>query len=437
MAFIVTAQGGLIKITGHTYPIEEAASSLNATTGANDTVIIYDEDEKTPKTNAVYTDYTIDGVTGTTLGSAEAVADAIGTLIGTIVSGTISGTVDTNLIEVDGNAVNTSSGNADAGTQVVAIATDDVNLAAINVSTASIDTDTTTIAGDTTSLDTKIPAQGAALTASSTPVNIASDQTVPVSAASLPLPTGAATEATLSSVDSDTTTIAGDTTSIDGKLPTTLGQKAKAASLAVTLASDEDNINVDVASSVLPTGAATEATLSTIDTDTGNIATDTSTIAGAVSGSEMQVDVVASLPAGTNNIGDVDVATQPARDNATDTITASLDTSAIMDDTTSLTPKFAIINASTSGNNTLIAAVVGKKIRVLSYTFITGAAVNVRFEDGAAGTALTGIMEHGVNGGQSVSFSPVGHFETTANTLLNLELSGAVSVDGHITYVEV
>lgn len=35
------------------------------------------------------------------------------------------------------------------------------------------------------------------------------------------------------------------------------------------------------------------------------------TIAGAVSGSEMQVDIVASLPAGTNNIGDVDVLTMP------------------------------------------------------------------------------------------------------------------------------
>lgn len=35
------------------------------------------------------------------------------------------------------------------------------------------------------------------------------------------------------------------------------------------------------------------------------------TIAGAVSGTEMQVDVVAALPAGTNNIGDVDVLTIP------------------------------------------------------------------------------------------------------------------------------
>lgn len=36
------------------------------------------------------------------------------------------------------------------------------------------------------------------------------------------------------------------------------------------------------------------------------------TIAGAVAGTEMQVDIVAALPAGTNNIGDVDVATLPS-----------------------------------------------------------------------------------------------------------------------------
>ena len=71
----------------------------------------------------------------------------------------------------------------------------------VNTELDSQSTDLSTIAGDTTSLDSKMPAQGAAVTAASTPVNIASDQTVPVSAASLPLPSGAATEATLSSLD--------------------------------------------------------------------------------------------------------------------------------------------------------------------------------------------------------------------------------------------
>jgi hypothetical protein len=107
----------------------------------------------------------------------------------------------------------------------------------VALSTLATQATAAVIAGDTTSLDAKVPAQGSALTAASLPVNIASDQTVPVSAASLPLPTGAATEATLATIDADT-----------------------------------------------------------------------SALAGTVSGTELQVDIVASLPAGTNNIGDVDIA---------------------------------------------------------------------------------------------------------------------------------
>lgn len=148
---------------------------------------------------------------------------------------------------------------------------------------------------------------------------------------------------------------------------------------------------------------------------------DITTIAGAISGTEMQADVL----------------TQPARDNATDTITASLDTAAIMNDTTALTPKFAAIDVTTSGNNTIVSAVSTKKIRVLAYVLVASAAVTVRFEDGAGGTALTGQMQLAANGGVSSGFCPVGFFETSATTLLNLELSGATSVDGHVVYVEV
>lgn len=54
------------------------------------------------------------------------------------------------------------------------------------------------------------------------------------------------------------------------------------------------------------------ALLGTIDADTGGILTAVQLIDNAISGSEMQVDVVAALPAGTNNIGDVDVLTMPA-----------------------------------------------------------------------------------------------------------------------------
>lgn len=74
-----------------------------------------------------------------------------------------------------------------------------------------------------------------------------------------------------------------------------------------------NGLSVDVKAAVLPTGASTsakqdtiighvdgiEGLLTTIDTDTGSIATSATTLAGAVSGSEMQVDIVSSaLPTG-------------------------------------------------------------------------------------------------------------------------------------------
>lgn len=57
---------------------------------------------------------------------------------------------------------------------------------------------------------------------------------------------GAATEATLSSIDGKDFATETSLSSVDGKLPATLGQKTKAASLAVTLASDEDALGVSI-----------------------------------------------------------------------------------------------------------------------------------------------------------------------------------------------
>ena len=99
--------------------------------------------------------------------------------------------------------------------------------------------------------------------------------------------------------------------------------------------------------------------------------------------------------------------------------------------------KRAAIDAASSGNNTLVAAVTGKKIRVLALTAtMTGTAVTIRFEDGASGTALTGQMQPTQGQTLTLPFNPVGWFETTAATLLNMELGGAQSVDGVLVYIE-
>ena len=99
--------------------------------------------------------------------------------------------------------------------------------------------------------------------------------------------------------------------------------------------------------------------------------------------------------------------------------------------------KRAAMEAAASGNNTLVAAVTGKKIRVLALAItMTGTAVTIRFEDGAGGTALTGQMQPTQGQTVTLPFNPVGWFETSAATLLNLELGGAQSVDGVLVYIE-
>ena len=118
------------------------------------------------------------------------------------------------------------------------------------------------------------------------------------------LPSGAATSALQTAGNNILTTIDSDTSSLAGAISGTEMQVDVVASLPA----GSNNIgDVDVLSSALPTGAATSALQTSSEALLTTIDADTSTLAGAVSGTEMQVDVVASLPAGSNNIGDVDV----------------------------------------------------------------------------------------------------------------------------------
>ena len=99
--------------------------------------------------------------------------------------------------------------------------------------------------------------------------------------------------------------------------------------------------------------------------------------------------------------------------------------------------KYAATAVAASGDNTLVAAVSGKKIRVLSLVLLSTAKQTVAFESGASGTALTGDMEIDANTPLVLPFNPEGWFETAAAALLNLELPGADAVTGCLSYVEV
>lgn len=104
---------------------------------------------------------------------------------------------------------------------------------------------------------------------------------------------------------------------------------------------------------------------------------------------------------------------------------------------TIVTPKFAALAISSSGNTTVIAAVTSKKIRVLAIAFMSAGTVNLKFQTGTGGTDLTGLFYMVANTGAALPFNPAGWFETGSGVLLNANLSAAIAVGGCITYIEV
>lgn len=114
------------------------------------------------------------------------------------------------------------------------------------------------------------------------------------------------------------------------------------------------------------------------------------------------------------------------------------ETSSIYNGATALTPKFKVISASSSGANTVVAAVTSKKIRVLAWDVKVNAAVNFKWQSHVTPTDLTGLYYNSGQGdGVARAFCPVGYFETVAGEALDINLSGAVAVGGVLTYVEV
>jgi hypothetical protein len=116
------------------------------------------------------------------------------------------------------------------------------------------------------------------------------------------------------------------------------------------------------------------------------------------------------------------------------TVNVAQDTSVIKNGSASLTPKFATISSTGSGDT--VALVATKKIRVLSLFLLVAGATTVKFQSGAS-TDKTGAMAFPANGGISLPFNPAGHFETAAGEKLNHVLGSSVAIAGALTYVEV
>tara|TARA_R110000868_G_scaffold36969_2_gene130845 strand:- start:7952 stop:8275 length:324 start_codon:yes stop_codon:yes gene_type:complete len=99
---------------------------------------------------------------------------------------------------------------------------------------------------------------------------------------------------------------------------------------------------------------------------------------------------------------------------------------------------YAVINASSLGANTIVAAVAGASIEVIQYTLIAPSNNIVTWKSNT--TALSGPMEFstgenitavsGASSYQTINFL----FKTAASEALILTLGSAAQVSGHLTY---
>ena len=173
-------------------------------------------------------------------------------------------------------------------TKLDTIATNTANIK-ISTDSVNLNVDTLEALGGTTNtklteidavLDTLKTDTAAIKTAVEILDNAISGSEMQVDIVSSALPTGGATETTLSAAEVH------------------LGNIETAVQLLDNAISGSE-MQVDVVSSALPSGAATESTLSAAEVHLGNIETSLAQLDDAISGSEMQVDVVSSaLPTG-------------------------------------------------------------------------------------------------------------------------------------------
>lgn len=98
--------------------------------------------------------------------------------------------------------------------------------------------------------------------------------------------------------------------------------------------------------------------------------------------------------------------------------------------------KYAAIAATTtSGDNTIVAAVSGKRIVVLNYTCVSAGNSNLTWESNAT-TALSGAMNTQAMDQIVGGYTPDGHFQTAVGESLTMAIGGN-AYNGHLSYIEV
>lgn len=128
-------------------------------------------------------------------------------------------------------------------------------------------------------------------------------------------------------------------------------------------------------------------------------------------------------------------ATLPPNQEAAMNVKAHLD-HVDVDEGKTLQVKRAAFTAASDGNNTVLAAVTGKKIRVIGLVVSADVAGVFIFQSGAGGTEL--MRFRSAANGMLTAFPSSGYlFETAASALLNIVNPAGSDSMGMIQYVEV
>ena len=103
----------------------------------------------------------------------------------------------------------------------------------------------------------------------------------------------------------------------------------------------------------------------------------------------------------------------------------------------SVTYKSAIIDETNAGDKEIVAAVSNTVLNIHAIYITASAAMSVRMESAAGGTAMTGVMKATTAKDINIGFSNIPWMATASGSSISLELSGTGDIDGVIIYSEV
>lgn len=96
--------------------------------------------------------------------------------------------------------------------------------------------------------------------------------------------------------------------------------------------------------------------------------------------------------------------------------------------------KTTVVNGSTSGNNTIVNAVAGSKIKVMAFAIQAQGTVNVKFKDGISSDLIAALSFQAREGTALATSYPSFLFSTSSGNALVLNLDASQVVNGFVTY---